>query len=176
MNPKALQRERAATDFDDLAAHEHAPVGVDMKRVKARKDAIFGRSRAGLEVWLKGMANCTVYKGHARFEAGNAPREGFPGLVEDGQFVFPRQIVLDVPVGVEDRYGLARLGVTVAPPTHPVAGTIGEELEPLAKAPLIQELGFALSKLLHLLGQIVIHLWLLRSHPGRHLRHDGFRR
>jgi pyruvate/2-oxoglutarate dehydrogenase complex dihydrolipoamide dehydrogenase (E3) component len=47
------------------------PVGVDMKRVKARKDAVLGRSRAGLEGWLKGMANCTVYKGHARFETPN---------------------------------------------------------------------------------------------------------
>ena len=47
------------------------PVGVDMKRVKARKDAVVGDSRAGLEAWLKGMANCTVYKGHAHFEAPN---------------------------------------------------------------------------------------------------------
>lgn len=47
------------------------PVGVDMKRVKARKDAVVGNSRAGLEAWLKGMANCTIYKGHAHFEAPN---------------------------------------------------------------------------------------------------------
>ena len=38
------------------------PVGVDMKAVKARKDAVLGRSRIGLEAWLKGMANCTVLK------------------------------------------------------------------------------------------------------------------
>ncbi|HEX3743769.1 MAG TPA: FAD-containing oxidoreductase [Bryobacteraceae bacterium] len=42
---------------------------VDMKRVKARKDAISGKSRVGVEAWLKGMANCTVYEGHARFES-----------------------------------------------------------------------------------------------------------
>ena len=47
------------------------PVGVDMKSVKARKDAVLGRSRAGLEAWLKGMPNCTVYTGHAHFEAPN---------------------------------------------------------------------------------------------------------
>ncbi len=52
------------------------PVGVDMKRVKARKDAVVGGSRAGLEAWLKGMANCAVYKGHARFEAPNEIRVG----------------------------------------------------------------------------------------------------
>jgi pyruvate/2-oxoglutarate dehydrogenase complex dihydrolipoamide dehydrogenase (E3) component len=42
-------------------------VRVDMKRVKARKDDIAGQSRDGLERWLDGMANCTVYRGHARF-------------------------------------------------------------------------------------------------------------
>ena len=48
------------------------PVTVDMKRVKARKDAISGESRTGLEASLKNLANCTVYEGHARFES---PRE-----------------------------------------------------------------------------------------------------
>lgn len=52
------------------------PVGVDMKSVKARKDAVLGRSRAGLEAWLKDMPNCTVYKGHAHFEAPNEIRVG----------------------------------------------------------------------------------------------------
>ena len=47
-----------------------------MKKVKARKDAVVGASRAGLEAWLKGMANCTVYKGHAHFEAPNEIRVG----------------------------------------------------------------------------------------------------
>jgi pyruvate/2-oxoglutarate dehydrogenase complex dihydrolipoamide dehydrogenase (E3) component len=39
---------------------------VDMKRVKARKDEITGKSRTGLESWLKSTPNCTVYRGHAR--------------------------------------------------------------------------------------------------------------
>jgi pyruvate/2-oxoglutarate dehydrogenase complex dihydrolipoamide dehydrogenase (E3) component len=43
--------------------------GVDMKRVKARKDEITGKSRSGLEAWLKNTPNCTVYHGHARFES-----------------------------------------------------------------------------------------------------------
>jgi pyruvate/2-oxoglutarate dehydrogenase complex dihydrolipoamide dehydrogenase (E3) component len=42
---------------------------VDMRRVKARKDAISGKSRTALEGWLKNMDNCTVYEGHARFES-----------------------------------------------------------------------------------------------------------
>jgi pyruvate/2-oxoglutarate dehydrogenase complex dihydrolipoamide dehydrogenase (E3) component len=47
-------------------------IGVDMKRVKQRKDQVSGASSSGLEASLKGMANCTVFEGHARFEA---PRE-----------------------------------------------------------------------------------------------------
>ena len=42
---------------------------VDMKRVKARKDAISGKSRTGLEGWLGKMENCTLYRGQARFES-----------------------------------------------------------------------------------------------------------
>ena len=44
-------------------------VGVDMKKVNARKDAVSGRSRKGVESWLKEMDNCTVYEGHARFDS-----------------------------------------------------------------------------------------------------------
>lgn len=43
------------------------PVGVDMKQVKARKDRIAGQSRSNVEAWLRGMRNCTVIEGHARF-------------------------------------------------------------------------------------------------------------
>jgi pyruvate/2-oxoglutarate dehydrogenase complex dihydrolipoamide dehydrogenase (E3) component len=44
-------------------------VRVDMKRVKARKDAISGRSNRGVEEWLRGLENCTVVQGHARFQS-----------------------------------------------------------------------------------------------------------
>jgi pyruvate/2-oxoglutarate dehydrogenase complex dihydrolipoamide dehydrogenase (E3) component len=44
-------------------------VRVDMKRVKARKDEIVGRDSSGLEKWLRGLSNCTVIQGHARFES-----------------------------------------------------------------------------------------------------------
>ena len=40
-----------------------------MKRVKARKDAVFARSNKGLEEWLRGLENCTVVQGHARFHS-----------------------------------------------------------------------------------------------------------
>jgi len=43
------------------------PVGVDMRAVKARKDAIAGASRRGVEHSLKTLEGCSVYEGHARF-------------------------------------------------------------------------------------------------------------
>src|SRR5688572_2125591 len=46
-------------------------VRVDMKRVKARKDQISGRSNRGVEEWLRGLKNCTVIQGHARFQSSN---------------------------------------------------------------------------------------------------------
>jgi len=65
----AAHMARRAADFG--VAIDGA-VSVDMRRVKARKDAISGQSRTGVETWLKHMQNCTVYEGHARFES---PRE-----------------------------------------------------------------------------------------------------
>jgi pyruvate/2-oxoglutarate dehydrogenase complex dihydrolipoamide dehydrogenase (E3) component len=44
------------------------PITVDMKRVKERKDDIVFGFRQGLEEWLRGMANVTMIRGHARFE------------------------------------------------------------------------------------------------------------
>lgn len=57
---------RRAADFGVQVA---GPARVDMKRVKARKEEITGKSRSGLESWLKNTPNCTVYRGHARFES-----------------------------------------------------------------------------------------------------------
>src|SRR5215475_13736320 len=47
-------------------------VRVDMKRVKARKDAVSGRSNKDVEEWLRGLQNCTVIQGHARFQSSNS--------------------------------------------------------------------------------------------------------
>ncbi len=46
-------------------------VSVDIKRVKARKDAVSGRSNKGVEESLRGTKNCTVIQGHARFQSPN---------------------------------------------------------------------------------------------------------
>jgi pyruvate/2-oxoglutarate dehydrogenase complex dihydrolipoamide dehydrogenase (E3) component len=47
----------------------NADVRIDMKRVKARKDAVSERSNKGVEEWLRGLENCTVIQGHARFQS-----------------------------------------------------------------------------------------------------------
>lgn len=52
------------------------PVTVDMKRVKARKDAVVAPRRAGIETWLRGTENCTVFRGHARFVSPREVRVG----------------------------------------------------------------------------------------------------
>jgi len=54
---------------DDYGVTIGGTVGVDMKAVKARKDAIVGASRRGVERSLKTLKGCTVYQGHARFVA-----------------------------------------------------------------------------------------------------------
>src|ERR687895_1951475 len=49
-------------------------VNIDMRRVKQRKDEISGRSNNGVENWMRGLANGTVYHGHAQFESPRAVR------------------------------------------------------------------------------------------------------
>jgi len=60
----------------DFGVEIGGPVSVDMKRVKARKDALVQASTRGIEKWLKSMENLTVYEGHARFEGPSAVRVG----------------------------------------------------------------------------------------------------
>ena len=62
----AAQMARRGSDFGVVI---DAPIAVDMKKVKARKDEVSGDSRRGLETWLDGMERCTVFRGHARFES-----------------------------------------------------------------------------------------------------------
>jgi pyruvate/2-oxoglutarate dehydrogenase complex dihydrolipoamide dehydrogenase (E3) component len=56
---------------DEYGFSVNGDVRVDMKRVKARKDAVSGRSNKGIEEWLRGLKNCTVIQGHARFQSSN---------------------------------------------------------------------------------------------------------
>lgn len=62
-------------------------VRVDMKRVKTRKDEIVGRSSSGVEKWLRGLPNCTVIPGHARFESSRSVRVNDQVLEADKIFI-----------------------------------------------------------------------------------------
>ncbi len=62
-------------------------VRVDMKRVKARKDEISGRSNQGVEQWMDGLANVAVYRGHARFESARTVRVNGEVLEAENIFV-----------------------------------------------------------------------------------------
>ena len=75
---------RRAADFGVLL---EGPVRVDMKRVKARADAVVADSRRGVEQWLRGMEGCTVVEGHARFEAADRVRVGEELLTAPRVFV-----------------------------------------------------------------------------------------
>jgi pyruvate/2-oxoglutarate dehydrogenase complex dihydrolipoamide dehydrogenase (E3) component len=45
---------------------------VDMRRVKARKDAIVATSSGNVEKWMRGLQGATVFRGHARLVGKNA--------------------------------------------------------------------------------------------------------
>jgi pyruvate/2-oxoglutarate dehydrogenase complex dihydrolipoamide dehydrogenase (E3) component len=53
-----------------------SPINIDMKRVKARADAVSTNARTNVEKWLRGMDGLTVMEGHARFEGPDAVRVG----------------------------------------------------------------------------------------------------
>ena len=63
------------------------PVGVDMKAVKARKDAVVGASRNAVERSLKALQGCTVYEGHAQFIAPKEVKVGSEVLRADNIFI-----------------------------------------------------------------------------------------
>jgi len=60
---------------------------VDMKQVKVRKDEIVRGSRDGVEQWMQGLNNATLYRGHARFVGQNAVRVNDDELSADMIFV-----------------------------------------------------------------------------------------
>jgi len=63
------------------------PIAVDMKAVKARKDAIVAPSRNGVERSLKGLEGCTVFQGHGAFVGSKAVKVGGTVLEADQIFI-----------------------------------------------------------------------------------------
>ncbi|SEE91134.1 Pyruvate/2-oxoglutarate dehydrogenase complex, dihydrolipoamide dehydrogenase (E3) component [Rhizobiales bacterium GAS191] len=82
----AAHLARRAADYGIGIA---GPVTVDMKAVRARKDAVTLKSRNGIESWLKGMDRCSVYQDHARFVS---PRE----LEVGGELITAERIFINV--------------------------------------------------------------------------------
>jgi pyruvate/2-oxoglutarate dehydrogenase complex dihydrolipoamide dehydrogenase (E3) component len=62
-------------------------IGVDMKKVKARKDAVVRQSSEGLQKWLRDTQNLTVIEGHARFADAHRVRVGDELLEADKIFI-----------------------------------------------------------------------------------------
>jgi pyruvate/2-oxoglutarate dehydrogenase complex dihydrolipoamide dehydrogenase (E3) component len=62
----AAQLARRGAEYGVLI---DGPVGVDMKRVKARMDKVAGEAAASVEKWLRKTPNLSVIEGHARFSS-----------------------------------------------------------------------------------------------------------
>ena len=73
----------------DFGVTIDGPITVDMKQVKARKDAIVKQSSDGVTNWLKSMENLTVYEGHGRLESANT-------VSVNGEMLEADKIVLNV--------------------------------------------------------------------------------
>ena len=80
----AAEAVRRSSEFGVSAG---GPLTVDMKAVKARKDAISGSSRDGVEASLRALPNGKVYVGHARFESPRDVRVGNDLLTADRIFI-----------------------------------------------------------------------------------------
>lgn len=61
---RAAHVARHAADYGVLI---DGSIQVDMRKVKARKDAVVRESNQGVANWLRGTPNLTVIQGHARF-------------------------------------------------------------------------------------------------------------
>jgi len=96
----AAHLARRAGDYGVTIA---GPVSVDMKAVKARKDAVAGVSRRAVERSLKTLQGCTVYEDHARFLGAN--KVAVSGSVLTGEQIFinvgTRALVPPIP-GLKD--------------------------------------------------------------------------
>jgi len=68
---KVAHQARRAAEF---GVYVGSAVSVDPSALKARKEAVVGRSRAAVESWLRTMERCTVFKGHARFQSPHEVR------------------------------------------------------------------------------------------------------
>lgn len=100
---RAAHMARRGADFGVTIAGK---IAVDMKQVKARKDAIVKQSNDGVTKWLKTMKNLTVFEGHGRLESANSVRVN-GDLLEADKIVLNvggRAAVPDIPGVVDVEY------------------------------------------------------------------------
>ena len=92
----AAHTARRASEFGVAV---QGSIQVDMKAVKARKDAISAKSRNGVENWLRGMKNCTVFHETARFVSSFEIAAGSKTISADRVFinVGGRAVVPELP-------------------------------------------------------------------------------
>jgi pyruvate/2-oxoglutarate dehydrogenase complex dihydrolipoamide dehydrogenase (E3) component len=78
---------RLATRAAEYGVVVGATPGIDMRRVKARKDEIVRNSSEGVEKWMQGLNDAKVLRGHARFVGRNEVRVGAEQLRAEKIFV-----------------------------------------------------------------------------------------
>ncbi len=85
---------------------------VDMARVKARKSKVADTASMNVETWLKGMPNCTIYRGSARLTSPTGVVVGNDSFTADMIFldVGARPVVPKIP-GIETVDMLTNLNV-----------------------------------------------------------------
>jgi pyruvate/2-oxoglutarate dehydrogenase complex dihydrolipoamide dehydrogenase (E3) component len=92
----AAQIARRARDYGVVSADQPS---VDMAAVKARKDELVRSSREGVEKWMRGLGNATIYRGQARFTGPQTLQVAGEEIVGDKIFldVGGRPLVPDMP-------------------------------------------------------------------------------
>src|SRR5262245_13794208 len=81
---RAIHLARRGEEFGFSTAGE---VRADMRRIKARKDAIVAESRDGIEASLRSTPNVTVLQGHARFTGPRTVAVGDESIEADQVFI-----------------------------------------------------------------------------------------
>jgi pyruvate/2-oxoglutarate dehydrogenase complex dihydrolipoamide dehydrogenase (E3) component len=81
---RAAHVAKRASDF---GLQIDSPIGVNMKKVKARKDAIVKQSNEGVQKWMEGLPNAVVFHGHGRFEDAHSVRVGNEILESEKIFI-----------------------------------------------------------------------------------------
>jgi pyruvate/2-oxoglutarate dehydrogenase complex dihydrolipoamide dehydrogenase (E3) component len=95
----AAQLARRAAEYGVALGAGGGQVSVDMKRVKARKDALVEDFARGVEKGLRSLPHCTVLEGHARFTSPQELSVGDARLTAERIFVDvgARPAVPDMP-------------------------------------------------------------------------------